>query len=178
MDPGIAQTGWGILTLQPGRGGKAHECSVRHVDHGVITTRASVPLPARLLNIFTKVRGMLYGEDYLFAAVEEYMIGQNPNAKSAALVLQAKGAMLAACGAANIKVRAYTPGAIKKELTGKGNAKKDDVRFAVQALLGLDPIGTSHEADALATGVTAIRQMSQDDQRRLLKSSAALGVPT
>lgn len=172
LDPGIAQTGWGILTLQPGMGGKASEWSVKHVDHGVILTHPRKALPNRLLDIFTEVRGMLHNHAYLFVAVEEYMIGQHPNRKSAALVLQAKGAMLAACGAANVKVRAYTPSAIKKELTGKGNAKKDVVRAAVLELLRLEELSTTHEADALATAATAIRQMSQDDQRRLLKAGA------
>ena len=137
VDPGVEHTGWAILTLDPRRRGMATEYHVKHVDHGVITTNPKQSLEKRLLAIFTEMRGMFHNrpETYLFVAVEEYFIG--PNRKSAALVLQAKGAMLAACAAANIPVRAYNPVTIKKELTERGNAKKAEVRAAVIELFAL-----------------------------------------
>ena len=170
IDPGIENTGWGLLRLEPDPTnfvGSDIQYTVRHVGHGVISTRPDTPLPKRLRAIFVAVRALLHEHELLFVAIEEYMGGLNRT--SGALVLQAKGAVLTACGSANTNVRTYTASAIKKEITGRGNAKKEDVRIAISHLLHIEGIRFSHESDALATAATGIRKISDDDRDRLLR---------
>lgn len=165
IDPGIEHTGIGIVTLDPVVEGTRVTYTVKHLDHLTVGTRPNQPLEKRCLALFVGVRGVLCGNHYLLVAMEEYMIG--PNRRTAALVLQAEGAILAACAAARVPVRLYKPASIKLELTGKGNAKKHQVREGVVKLLHCGELKNEHEADALAAAVTAIRRLSAGDKARL-----------
>jgi len=175
IDPGIAQTGIALLTLSLRREGGVVLCEAKHLLHETIRTQPNRSLEARCLHIFTAVREQLFSHTVTLVAMEEYMIG--PYRKTAALVLQAKGAALTACGAAEVPVRMYKPAVIKKIVTGKGNAPKQIVRASVLELLGLRSVSNEHEADALAVAITAIRGLSTHDRARIQASKEAKDEP-
>ena len=144
IDPGTANTGYGVVARQGGR--------MVALDGGVVQTSPSADPAARLASIHARVSELLdeYGPDAL--AVEELYFGAN--AHSALAVGQARGAVLLAAGQRDVPVASYTPQQIKGAVCGSGRAAKDQVQRMVQALLSLAQLPKpDHAADALAVAI-------------------------
>jgi crossover junction endodeoxyribonuclease RuvC len=62
--------------------------------------------------------------------------------------------VLAVAGMAGLKVYSYAPALVKKTVTGRGRASKDQVASMVQALTGLRRPPRADAADALAVAIT------------------------
>jgi crossover junction endodeoxyribonuclease RuvC len=144
IDPGMAETGYGVIAVEGSR--------MRAVDHGVVTTEARHPAAARLALIHERVAELLAGHAPDSAALEDLFVGANP--RTILSVGQARGAVLAACGAAGLDAAGYPPAEVKKSVCGFGRADKGQMLRMVTAILGLDPPpATDHAADALAVAI-------------------------
>jgi crossover junction endodeoxyribonuclease RuvC len=144
IDPGLAATGWGVVTFDGSR--------FRHVAHGVIETDPSDALPARLLAIHDRIRKLLakYSPDE--AGVEELFFSKNITSGMA--VAHARGVVFLALGQKGVPVGSYTPQQVKSAVIGRGRAEKEQVQRLVAVLLGLDTVpGPDHAADALAIAI-------------------------
>jgi len=144
VDPGIANTGYGIVAH---RGGRAVA-----LDGGVIETAAALAPERRLAEIYEGVEALLddHGPDAV--ALEELYFGQN--ARSAFAVGQARGVVMLAAGRRGVPCEGYTPQQVKGAVCGNGRAGKDQVARMVAALLALpEPPRPDHAADALAVAV-------------------------
>jgi crossover junction endodeoxyribonuclease RuvC len=144
IDPGIANTGYGVVA---GRGGR-----LLALDGGVIETAASEPLERRLVLIADRIRELIGDHAPDAMAVESLYFGRN--AVSAFQVGQARGAVVCEAGRSGVPVTSYTPQQIKLAVCGTGSAGKDQVKRMTAALLDLPGgIESDHAADALAVGV-------------------------
>ena len=144
IDPGMAETGYGVIAVEGSR--------MRAVDHGVVATAARQPPAARLALIHEQVVGLIGRHAPESAALEDLFVGANP--RTILSVGQARGAVLAACGAAGLDAAGYPPAEVKKAVCGFGRADKGQMTRMVSAILGLDaPPATDHAADALAVAV-------------------------
>src|SRR5262249_19045257 len=70
----------------------------------------------------------------------------------------ARGAALLAAAEGGLPIYEYAPKSVKLAVAGRGGAQKEQVAFMVRALLGLKKTPTADEADALAIGLTHLRQ--------------------
>lgn len=144
IDPGTADTGYGVVGSSGSR--------LRALDHGVIQTRAGVPLERRLTDIHEAVAQLLDHHAPDAVAIEELYFGTN--ARTAFAVGQARGVVLLAAGQRGIPSGSYTPQQVKGAVCGHGSAGKEQVSRMVVRLLGLDqPPSASHAADALAVAI-------------------------
>jgi crossover junction endodeoxyribonuclease RuvC len=144
IDPGMAETGFGVIMVEGSR--------MRAVDHGVVATHARDPAAARLAEIHDRIAALVAGHAPDSAALEDLYVGANP--RTILSVGQARGAVLAACGAAGLDAAGYPPAEVKKAVCGFGRADKGQMTRMVSAILGLDaPPATDHAADALAVAV-------------------------
>ena len=75
------------------------------------------------------------------------------SARSALVLGQARGAVLAAIGTAGLPLHEYAAAQIKQSVTGSGRAAKAQMQRAVRRLLGLDRAPPADAADALAAAV-------------------------
>ncbi|MCS7170491.1 MAG: crossover junction endodeoxyribonuclease RuvC, partial [Candidatus Kapabacteria bacterium] len=76
------------------------------------------------------------------------------NAQSLAKLAQARGIVLLALALANLPIVEYSPREVKQSVTGRGNAAKEQVRYMVQALLGLPAAPRFYDiSDALAVAL-------------------------
>lgn len=144
IDPGLANTGWGIVEE---RGGE-----VRCRAYGCIHTGADEALDQRLRVIVDDLARVVgrYGPEA--AAVEGIYFGAN--VRSAIPTAHARGAALVACSLAGVSVGEYTPMQIKQAVVGTGAADKRQVTFMVRSLLRLDhDPKPDHAADALACAI-------------------------
>jgi crossover junction endodeoxyribonuclease RuvC len=144
IDPGVANTGFGIVAQQRGR--------MVALDGGVVETRAGVDAAARLTVIHERVAALIdeYGPDAV--ALEDVYFGAN--ARSAFAVGQARGVVMLAAGQRGVPCASYTPQQVKGAVCGSGRADKAQVQRMVQALLALDDLPRpDHAADALAVAI-------------------------
>jgi crossover junction endodeoxyribonuclease RuvC len=160
IDPGMAETGFGVVAVEGSR--------LRAIDHGVLATSAREAAERRLSGLQEQVAEILAQHEPESVALEDLYVGVNP--RTILSVGQARGAILAACGAAGIPASGYAPAEIKTAVCGFGRADKRQVERMVSAILGLaEPGPGSHAADALAAAVCH----AQMSRTRRLRTEAA-----
>ena len=144
IDPGLANTGYGVVTRRSGR--------LAALDGGVIETRAGVAPERRLAVLHQRVHDLLAMHEPDAVALEALFFGQN--VRTAFAVGQARGAVLVAAGERGVPCCDYTPQQVKGAVCGSGRAPKDQVQRMVQSLLRLpEPPRPDHAADALAVAI-------------------------
>jgi crossover junction endodeoxyribonuclease RuvC len=144
IDPGLACTGFGVVRIEGQR--------VIALAHGDIATRPRDSHADRLHRIHAGMTTLLDQHRPDSAAFESLFIGLDPRAILA--VGQARGAALAACGAAGIAPAEYAPAQVKRAVCGFGRAPKDQVGRMIVSILGLEgPPPSEHAADALAVAL-------------------------
>lgn len=154
IDPGLANTGWGVIEHSPSR--------ARCLAYGCVTTSATEPLPSRLAAVHDEIRDVIdrYGPGA--CAVESVYFGAN--AKSAFATGQARGVAVLATAAEGLPLAEYSPAQIKSVVVGAGAADKQQVQYMVRVLLGLDHVPRpDHAADALAVALCYARMSGARD---------------
>jgi crossover junction endodeoxyribonuclease RuvC len=151
IDPGTANTGYGVVARQGGQ------------------TSPRADPAARLATIHARVAELLDEHQPEALAIEELYFGAN--VRSAFAVGQARGVVLLAAGQRGIPCWSYTPQQIKGAVCGSGRAAKDQVQRMVQTLLSLEELPRpDHAADALAV---AICHANSAPMRRALAGAGA-----
>ena len=144
IDPGVANTGYGIVAHDRGR--------LVALDGGVVETPPGRDAGARLAEIHARVGELMDGYRPDAVAVEDLYFGAN--ARSAFAVGHARGAIMLAAGERGIACRGYTPQQVKGAVCGSGRADKEQVQRMVQTLLALPELPRpDHAADALAVAI-------------------------
>ncbi len=144
IDPGLANTGWGIVSQQGSR--------LACLAYGCVATPADAELSQRLAKIHEQIGAVIERFAPTCVGIETIWFGQNVTAAFA--TGQARGAALVACAQAGLEVAEFTPKQIKLAVVGAGGAEKEQVQYMVGQLLGLtEPPRPDHAADALAAAI-------------------------
>ena len=153
VDPGLAAAGVAVLVL----GGR--EVEVVFVE--TKKTSPKTPISERLNAIGSWFTGVLATHRPARASVEEiFTHGRHP--ATAAVMAQARGVILAACGAAGVEVVEYAPRRVKQAITGSGRASKEQVQKMVRRHLGQEELPSDeHIADAAALALCAVFDMER-----------------
>jgi len=145
IDPGTATTGYGLVR-------ENQDGSLSAVDYGAILTPADLPMPLRLLELYNKIKEILFLHCPEGGAVEKLFFQRN--VRTAISVGQGRGVALLALAESGIDVMEYTPLEVKQAVVGYGGADKGQVQAMVKAILNLDEIPTPDDAaDALAIAI-------------------------
>jgi crossover junction endodeoxyribonuclease RuvC len=143
IDPGSSATGFGLVERTGSR--------VLHLAHGTLRPPRGSALPERLAFLYGALAALLAEREPDGVAVERVFVAASPRA---ALVLgHARGVVLAAAGAAGLRVSEYAPSEVKLAATGSGSAAKAQVQAMVQRLLALATTPPRDAADALAVAL-------------------------
>ena len=143
IDPGTANTGYGVV-----RGGGGTTPAL--IECGVIRTRAREPLPARLREIYEGVIELIERHAPDALCVEGVFYSRN--VRTTVVLGHARGVILLAAEQCGVLVNELAPAEIKKAVVGSGGATKDQVQFMLTRLLRLKSV--PQPADA-ADGVAA-----------------------
>jgi crossover junction endodeoxyribonuclease RuvC len=143
LDPSLSSTGWGVIRSESAR--------IAHVANGQITTDARAPMPERLAALQAGLAAVIAEHRPDRAAAEEIFVNKNP--QSTLKLAQARGAVLAACGAAGLVVNEHAARLVKKAVTGTGGAEKAQVAAMMKVLLPGVTLAGSDAADALAVAI-------------------------
>ncbi len=118
IDPSLSCTGWGVIRAEGSR--------LIHVANGQIATDAKAPMPRRLAAIQAALSDVIAIHRPDRAACEEVFV--NKNAQSTLKLAQARGCVLAVCGAAydgvGLTVNEHAARLVKKAVVGTGAAEK------------------------------------------------------
>ncbi|MEE3218202.1 MAG: crossover junction endodeoxyribonuclease RuvC, partial [Pseudomonadota bacterium] len=94
LDPSLSCTGWGVIRAEGAR--------LVHVANGQVPTDAKAPMAQRLAHLQVALAEVIAAHRPDRAAAEEVFV--NKNAQSTLKLAQARGCVLAACGAAGLDV--------------------------------------------------------------------------
>lgn len=145
IDPGLNNTGVGILKISNNR--------LFYHSHSVIKTNHKNTLPQRLKKICLDIQNLIDEYSPEYAAIED--IFYSVNVKSAILLGQVRGAIIATILNNNIDILEFTALQIKKSVVGYGKADKQQVKKLVELHLGktFDKKIPLDATDALACGI-------------------------
>lgn len=143
LDPSLSSTGWGVIACEGAR--------IAHVANGQVKTDPAAPMAERLAMLQTGIAAVIAAHAPTRAAAEEIFVNKNP--QSTLKLAQARGAVLAACGAAGLHVNEHAARLVKKAVTGTGGAEKAQVAAMVKVLLPGVMLAGSDAADALAVAI-------------------------
>lgn len=143
LDPGLRNTGWGIIEASANR--------LTHVANGVVRSDAGADIDRRLLQLHEgvwEILGRFHPDE---AAIEETFVNRNP--ESTLKLGLARGAIVVAPARAGLTVSEYAPNRVKKSVVGVGHANKDQVQMMVARLLPGARVAGPDAADALAVAI-------------------------
>jgi crossover junction endodeoxyribonuclease RuvC len=143
LDPSLSCTGWGIVRSEGSR--------LAHVAHGQIRTDPAAPMAARLAMLHAGIGDVIAMHRPDRAAAEEVFLNKNP--QSTLKLAQARGVVLAVCGAAGLDVREHSARLVKKAVVGTGAAEKTQVQAMLRVLLPGIAVAGADAADALAVAI-------------------------
>ncbi|MFA5124819.1 MAG: crossover junction endodeoxyribonuclease RuvC [Patescibacteria group bacterium] len=144
IDPGIADTGFGVIEENCGR--------FKLFDYGSIKTDKRESLSSRLLDLHEQLTIIIKKYRPEVAAVEQLFFCTNT--KTALTVGQARGVILLTLAQNQTKLIELTPLQVKQGLTGYGQADKKQIQQMVKIILNLKTNPKPDDAaDALAMAI-------------------------
>ena len=149
IDPGSAVTGYGVVEREGAQ--------LLHVAHGTLRPPRNGSLAGRLARIQAGIAEIIEAHEPDVAVIEQVFVRPS-NPRSALVLGQARGAALAALGAAGLAVDELSPQEVKSAVAGAGNASKDQVQRMVKRLLSLERVPAQDAADALAAAICRAHQ--------------------
>lgn len=145
IDPGYGLIGFGIIDKQ--RDG------IKVIDYGVIDTPHNETVPVRLAIIYDAITELIKKYKPEEISIEELYFVKNIT--TGINVAEARGVIVLSCVQHCGRLFEYGPNQVKQAVTGKGNAKKQEVEAMVQAILGIkQKIKPDDASDALAIALT------------------------
>lgn len=156
IDASLRSTGFGMVASQAG--------SFRSLEYGLVRNPASRSHSECLAAIHRKVNELLEAHRPEAVALEGGFYFKN--GKTALILGEVRGAVIAACALRGVPVYEYAPRRVKQSLTGAGAATKEQVGRMISAVLGLPMTPPEDAADALAialchchsrTGIAALQ---------------------
>ena len=142
LDPGLRNTGWGIVDVAGSR--------VAHVANGTCRSTGA-DLATRLLSLFDQIAAVLDQHRPSTAAVEHTFV--NKDAAGTLKLGQARAVALLVPARVGLPVAEYAPNAVKKVVVGVGHADKQQVEHMVRLQLPGAAIDGPDAADALAVAL-------------------------
>ncbi len=153
VDPGLAQTGWGVVEAKNQR--------FKRIASGVVRTKAGEITEGRIHHIANEIGKVATTHQVAILSMEDIFFARNVS--SALTVAKVIGAVIQQLSTLSIPVRLFTPLQIKLAVTGYGNAEKNQVQEMVRLLLKLESLPRpDHVADALAAAICLAHNLGSE----------------
>lgn len=147
LDPGLADTGYGVIKVE----GSRLSCLI----YGSIKTPARTPLADRLEELHRALDKIVKKYQPDVVGMEQLFF--NKNVTTALAVGHARGVSLLTLRENNLDAHDFTPSQVKQAVCAYGQATKGQIQKMVRLTLGLKEIPKPDDAaDALAVALAAI----------------------
>jgi len=145
VDPGLDTTGIAIVE------GNKNKFKIKYLEE--IKTKRKEVLGERLKNIFISLEKIIkeYQPSLL---VLEKLYSHYKHPLTSSLLGHARGVIVCLATLWKLKIVEFASTQVKKAITSRGSASKDQVKRMVEYLSGVNNIGSQHLADALALVIT------------------------
>ncbi|MDQ1265174.1 MAG: crossover junction endodeoxyribonuclease RuvC [Bacteroidota bacterium] len=145
IDPGSIFCGYGVIDNDKN--------SFKLVELGVIKAKERFPeFYPRLGEIYNRIEALIKRTNCTAAAFESIFFAKNP--QSMMKLTHARAVAILAAVREGLPIFEYSPREIKKAVTGRGNAGKEQVGFMVQKILAIEETPELYDvSDALAVAV-------------------------
>ncbi|NRA74179.1 MAG: crossover junction endodeoxyribonuclease RuvC [Rickettsiales bacterium] len=150
IDPGLNNTGWGIVSCKNN--------NFKYINCGTIVNHHKIETHLKLKKIYDTLDDIIKRESPIECAIEETFVNKNP--RLSLKLGYSKAIAILAATQNNLKIFEYTPRAIKKAFAGSGKADKDQMTGMLKYLLPTHEASSEHEADALALAICHINTES------------------
>lgn len=151
VDTSLRSTGLGLVRYEAGR--------TSGVAYDLIKNPPKLPLSAALLNIHNTMTSVIGEFKPDVIAVEGFFFSKF--ARSAMILGQARGVVIAAAAASGLQVFEHEPRRVKQAVGGYGAATKEQMQRMVVSMLGLDKTPPEDAADALAIAICHIQAITR-----------------
>ncbi|MDP3998210.1 MAG: crossover junction endodeoxyribonuclease RuvC [bacterium] len=153
IDPGLAETGWGIIEMANGKKKKLKKTDgLTLVDYGCIKTLVGHDLSKRLLVLKNELQEIIIKHRPDCMAMEQLFFGRN--AKTAMIVGLARGVMMVTAAEESVPILEYQGLTVKLNLSGDGRCSKSGMQSVVSKALYLKfTPRPQHASDALAVAI-------------------------
>lgn len=150
VDPGSVVCGYGVVEKEGKR--------LRLIEYGVIEAkRQHEDLPQRLGAIYERLEQVI--ERSLPDALAIETVFYSKSVSSVVKLSHARAAAILAAVRREVPTAEYSPRAIKRAVTGNGNASKEQVQYMIKTLLDIEETPDFFDAtDALAAAVCHLYQ--------------------
>lgn len=148
IDPGLNKIGYGAIETRSG---------LRVIKTGVICPPPNSTFKMKLENISRSFEELIENISPDVVAIEEIYLGKN--VQIALKIGQVMGIIEGLTLNKKIKFSLISPREIKKSITGKGNASKDQVKFMVENLTGYREFKKIDESDAVAVAISYLNRV-------------------
>lgn len=146
IDPGYERLGIAVIEKEP----RSKEMLL-YSD--CFKTSSKLPHPERLRLIYEEIKRIIAEHVPERLAVETLFFSSNQ--KTALLVAEARGVIIATATAAGLEIFEFNPNSIKLAVTGSGASDKDHIIKMIPLLIKMEKeIRHDDEYDAIACGLT------------------------
>jgi crossover junction endodeoxyribonuclease RuvC len=160
IDPGLGVTGYGLI--------ETYGKNVKLMEAGIIRSNTKDKMEKRLAVIYKKVIKLIR-DTKPEAVVLEELYSHYKHPRTSILMAHARGAICLAVEHQGVQLVNYPTTRIKKAITGRGRASKEQMQRTVTSLLGLknspEPVDIT---DALALAITHANIW--EHRKRILKN--------
>ncbi|MBP6510019.1 MAG: crossover junction endodeoxyribonuclease RuvC [Candidatus Kapabacteria bacterium] len=145
IDPGSVVCGYGVIDVEGS--------TMTLVEYGVVAVkRRTSSFPARLREIHDRLAAVIERTSPDVCSMEKVFYAKN--VLSIVQLAHARGVAMLACAQAGHDPIEYTPMQVKRSVTGRGAAPKDQVQHMVKAILSIEETHEFFDAtDALAVAI-------------------------
>jgi crossover junction endodeoxyribonuclease RuvC len=142
IDPGSLLCGYGAVRKENNK--------IELLEYGVINLKKISPdLPLRIKELHTRIEQVVLRCNPSAVSMETIFYAKN--VQSIIKLAHARGVAMLSPAIHNIDIFEYSPKEIKKSVTGKGSASKEQVQFMIKSILKIDETPEFFDAtDALA----------------------------
>ena len=154
IDPGLNITGYGAISVE------GHQ--IQLLIAGDVRPPHAQPLPQRLAFLHNAL-SQLVAHQHPQVIVLETIFTHERYVGTAAMMAHARGVACLVAQQHGVMLAEYSPARVKKAVTGRGAASKDQVARMVAQWLGVhDPSWSFDATDALALALAHAHMMRQD----------------
>lgn len=145
IDPGSIICGYGVV--------EKNKNKFSLIEYGVVKAKNySDLLHLRLKEIYLRINSVVERTKPDIAAFETIFFSKN--VQSIVKLSHARSAAILAASMNNIDIAEYSPKEVKKSVTGRGNASKEQVQFMVKSILNItETLEFFDASDALAVAL-------------------------
>lgn len=144
LDPSLKQTGYALIEYP----------SLQIVKAGIISTSSGDEYYKRIKIIYDEIFELIEKNKPIHAAIEESFYSKN--VKTANQLAQVRIILILAAMQNDLTISLFSPNSIKKAVTGRGHASKEQVAYMVKEIFNIDKDIPDDVSDALATAYTFI----------------------